>query len=189
MPCQRPLVPLVIALIALVDLHPARGEYPVTPTTKPLVTVAGADSKIEDPTYLRISSREEFIRLFMRHLGKERQAYDEHYNSPAMPQIDFDQCMVLAIFAGKSVNTVGLFADSIQELDGRILFRFRPRCYQTLDFGNDTSGGDGSNHANPFGFFVIPRSDKAIVVEEDVQNVIGSPPKWEEKARIAPLEK
>jgi len=36
------------------------------------------------------------------------------------------------------------------------------------------------------GFFVIPRTDRSIVLEEDVQNLLGKPPVWKERARFEP---
>ncbi|MGQ0613093.1 MAG: hypothetical protein ACT4PV_05075 [Planctomycetaceae bacterium] len=38
--------------------------------------------------------------------------------------------------------------------------------------------------ATAYGFCVLPRSEKVLVVEEDVQGIIGASPKWKERARF-----
>ena len=38
----------------------------------------------------------------------------------------------------------------------------------------------------PYGFFVIARKEKVLVVKENVQNLKRGDPKWKERARFAP---
>lgn len=78
--------------------------------------------------------------------------------------------MVLAIFRGRGWNSAGVRAISIVEEQGRIVFRFHDKSYQTD--GPDGRGKQGTAYA----FFVIPRSTKAVVLEENVQGLIGKPP-------------
>jgi hypothetical protein len=41
-----------------------------------------------------------------------------------------------------------------------------------------------------FAFVVLPKTDKVIVIEKDVQHIIGKPPVWKEQARFqAPVGK
>ncbi len=35
-----------------------------------------------------------------------------------------------------------------------------------------------------YGFFVLPRSPKPVVLEENVQSLLGEPPVWREQARL-----
>jgi hypothetical protein len=38
-----------------------------------------------------------------------------------------------------------------------------------------------------FAFVVLPKANKAVVLEEDVQHQIGKPPVWKERAKFAAL--
>jgi hypothetical protein len=38
-----------------------------------------------------------------------------------------------------------------------------------------------------FAFVVLPRSTKAVIVEEEVQDIIGKAPVWQERARFPAL--
>ncbi len=43
---------------------------------------------------------------------------------------------------------------------------------------------NGADRATPYGMFVFPKTDKPIVLEENVQGTIGAPPVWKERARF-----
>ena len=54
--------------------------------------------------------------------------------------------------------------------------------------GYQTAGPDGGGkRATPYGIFVLPRSDKELVVEEGVRTLKNEPPKWNELARFTAL--
>jgi hypothetical protein len=42
----------------------------------------------------------------------------------------------------------------------------------------------GGVQATVYGFFVLPRSSKTVVLEENVQNYLGQPPEWKERANL-----
>ena len=126
----------------------------------------------------------------MRHLGKDMREFDTHYNIHQVPTIDFDRCMVIAVFRGAGWNSSGISAVSISDTD-RVVFRFDDRSYQTSsDFTTDgklnvdTDDDRGGNKVTPFGIFVVPRSEKELVLENNVQNLKGRPPVWKEVARF-----
>ncbi len=96
------------------------------------------------------------------------------------PMIDFDKYMAIGIFQGEGVNATGMKVFSISEEDNRILFRYGDNSYQTMGRVGSSHGGD---RVTVYGFFVLPRSTKRIVLEENVQNYLGQPPVW--KQRIA----
>jgi hypothetical protein len=56
--------------------------------------------------------------------------------------------------------------------------RFDHKSYQTA------GPGGGGERVTPFGFFVMPRTAAPIVLEENVQSLIGKPPEWKERARL-----
>ena len=163
---------------------------------KPLVSLAGPETKIEGRSYHRLSTAGEFQGLYMRHLGHKPEEFDEYYNPHGVPIVNFERCMVIAIFQGDSVNSAGVYVYSVEENDERILVRYDDRSYQTsggFREGNplvdgvpdpDKLGDGGGRRVRAWGMFVLPVSSKAVVLEENVQGIIGQPPEWEERHRF-----
>lgn len=89
--------------------------------------------------------------------------------------------MVVAMFHGERWNTERLELVSRDEDERRLRVRFRGRYYQT-------GGPDGGGvKVTAYGIFVLARSSKPLVIEEDVQNYKHHPPKWKEQARFDKL--
>jgi len=148
--------------------------------TKPLVTLAGAESKIAEKEYDRVTTKAELVKVWLRHVGADPARHNDYYNEEGVPDVDFGRCMVVAVFGGKCINSAGICAISVTEEADRVLLRFDHRSFQ--------SGPEGKR-ATPFGFFVVPRSTKALVLEENVQHIIGGEPEWKERARFDAMEK
>lgn len=142
----------------------------------PYVTLAGARSRIEAADYLRLTSAKELTEVWLRHLGAT--THSEYYNEAGVPSVDFSRCMVVAAFGGKCVNSAGIYPVSLTEDADRVVLRFDHRSYQ--------SGPEG-DHVTPYGFFFVPRSGKVLVLEENVQHLIGGEPVWKERARFEAL--
>ena len=158
-----------------------RGEGGAMGGEKPYLTLAGASSKIEEPTIARVTTAKEFQDLDLRHLGADPARFDEFYNPHGVPVIDFERCMVLAVFKGNTWNVAGVYVESVLDEGARRVVRVRRRGYQT-------AGPDGGGkRATPYGIFVLPRSNKELVVEEDVRTLKNEPPKWNEIARFTAL--
>ncbi len=143
--------------------------------TKPYVTLAGAASGIAAKEYDRITTRDDMVKVWLRHVGADPARHNDFYNEAGVPDVDFGRCMVVAVFGGECINSAGMYAFSVAEEADQVLLRFGHRPFQ--------SGREGKR-ATPFGFFVVPRSAKALVLEENVQNLIGGEPKWKERARF-----
>lgn len=141
--------------------------------TAPLVVLTGNDSHVKQRTYERIESPEDWKKAWLTHLGEER---DTIYR-PAM-EVDFSRCEVIAIFKGESWNSCGFRIDSVTEQDDSMLVRFEGIYYQT---GGPDGGGD---RVTPFAFVVLPKSEKPIVLEDNVQQYKAHPPEWNEVARL-----
>ena len=82
-------------------------------------------------------------------------------------------------FPGQRLNSAGLKAVAVLEEKDRIVLRFENKWYQTRD-----GASGGGEQATVYGFFVLPRSSKTVVLEENVQNYIGHPPVWKERIRL-----
>lgn len=121
--------------------------------------VTGAHSNITEREYQRILNRDDFAKLWQRHTD----------NIKDMPKVDFNSNMVVAIFSGKGMNNVGVGVIKIRELDDALYFYFRPICRQTAWKGDKVES---------FGIFVIPRSNKKLILEQNIQNLIDGPEKW-----------
>jgi hypothetical protein len=142
---------------------------------RPYVTLAGPKSLVDAREYHRILAREELVTAWLRHKGIDPAKHSEYHNEAGVPDVDFERCMVVAVFGGEGVNSAGIYAVSLSEEKDRVLLRFDHRSYQ--------SGPEG-NRVTPFGFFFVPRSAKELVLEENVQNLIGGAPVWKERARF-----
>jgi hypothetical protein len=173
-------------------------EEPPGRVVKACVAITGPDSHVATPQYHRIASNESWTRIWQEHMGQswqqrkeriqQRRADADDLREPlALPTIDFDNYMVIGIFQGEGRNCTGLTAVSISEDDRRIVFRYTKESYQT--FGPAGSGG-GGDKVTAYGLFVLPRSAKPVVVEENAQNILGEPPVWKERItfpEVAPL--
>jgi hypothetical protein len=146
----------------------------------PLVTLTGADSHVKERSCHLIRSEKEWIKIWQRHKGvKELENYDLFYNPLGLPEVNFDKCIVIAAFQGSGWNSAGLRETVFKDEEDRIVLQFEDKAYQTM------GPGGGGEQVTVYGFFVLPRSDKTVVLEENVQNIIGSPPVWKERARFS----
>ena len=172
---------LLFGLIGMNALAAEDGTKTIA--TKPCVTVTGADSHVSDRGYYRVQSIDDWTKIWQQHKGhKSDVKYDSYYDPLGLPLVDFDHYMVIAIFQGSSWNSAGLMAKSVSEKEDRITFRFDDKSYQTMSVGSESDGG--GKKVTAYGFFVIPRSTKAVVLEENVQGLIGKPPIWKERIKF-----
>jgi len=180
---KRLIVGLVIGIVcSLAGLYAATAREPAGKPLKPCVVITGADSHVVQRQYHRITSTNNWTRLWQKHkTEKVTDQYDLYYDPLTLPLIDFDRYMVIAIFQGSGWNSAGLTAVSISEEDNRIIFRFDDKSYQT---GGPDGGG---KKVAVYGFFVVPRSSKPVVLEENVQGILGKPPVWEKRITFPKL--
>lgn len=178
---KRSIQAAVAAMLAWVVVFGAIGAAAAPQeqaNSMPLLTLAGAHSKIDEPLCVRITTAEDFQKLYMRHLGEDPKRFDKFYNPHGVPVIDFDRCLVLAVFRGQTWNRAGVYVHSAEEANGRLLVRVQDRSYQT--FGPD----GGGNQVTPFGIFVMPHNTSEMIVELDVRSLIDAPPEWKEIDRF-----
>ena len=147
---------------------------------RPLVTLTGTDSHVKEPSYHRIASEKEWIKIWQRHKGvKESKDYDLYYNPLGLPNINFEKCMVIAVFQGNGWNSAGLRTVALLEKKDRIVLRFEENGYQT------GGPGGGGKQVAVYGFFVLPRSEKTVVVQEQQRNLNrNATPSWQERATL-----
>lgn len=171
---------LGVLAVAALALSAAAFVFPQQDPNKlpqPLVTFRGEHSKVDKPRYVRITSKPAWAKLWGEHVGRpvSDRGYGWYYNQRQVPDIDFDQCQVVAVFGGRTYNNAGYRV--VQVLGGDAwTVRFDANSYQTAVM--DPDDADKHPPSTPFGMFVLPKSAKAIRMEENVQGLINQPPKW-----------
>ena len=130
---------------------------------------SGDDSKIEIPQCVRITSPDEWKKVWSSHTGEK----------DAAPDIDFAKDMAVAVFHGQGKNCKGISLLQALDCGDAIELFVRGRYYQT--------GAEGKSVA-AYGIFVAPKSAKKLIVKEDCQGLIGGPPIWKIVGEFKPLD-
>ena len=153
------------------------GDPPELPA---VVQWMGNHSSITKPRTVLISDAATWERVYAEHMG----SLLEHAPTSAayIPEVDFARYSVVCVFGGARINTSGYRLVSIADLPEVQRLRYDAVQYQTMSL----DGKDPGNSCEPFGMFVIPRPRRTLVLEEDVNGLIGAAPKWKEQCRIEP---
>jgi len=166
---------ITLPAFAIQERPAAAGER----ASMPLVALHGAESHIADAQFRRVTSAKEWRSLWLEHLNVPAGGIEDL--AAEVPEVDFERCMVIAIFTGKGWNSHGVRCEGVLEREGQIVVRFDQRSYQT-------AGPDGGGvRVQPFGAFVLPRSEKPVVIEENVQGLKDHPDKWKQRAEFEAL--
>jgi len=157
-------------------LSTAQGEEKEKPV-KPLLSLLGSQSKITKKGYHRIESPEAWNVLWAKHNTGAEQPEETHPAAIPYPQaeVDFDRCMVVAVFQGKGANCNGFRVHSVLETDEQITCRIQGLYYGTGPKAHETAA---------WGAFVLPRSTKRLLVELDTRSEKIDPPKWTKVAEF-----
>ena len=143
---------------------------------KPLMTLTGPDSGVREKAHHRVSGDEQWSKLWASHRGPDLGRHPR-------PQVDFDRCVLVAVFRGAASNTSALELDSVTETADAVVLRFAFPGYAT------GVGAEPHDDA-PFGFILLPKTDKPIVLEQDVgERKPVHVPEWREVARLAASDK
>jgi hypothetical protein len=172
------LVTLGIGLsVGLVLAVVGSAREPVGQTMKAYVAITGNDSDVKNRQYHRITSDKALSQIWREHRAQLKASAGQVLE---VPKIDFENCMVILIFQGEGLNCTGLTAHSIIEEENRIVFRYIVNSYQTFGSSTETE----AHKVTAFGLFVLRRSAKPIIIEEDTQDVLGEPRVWKECVRF-----
>ena len=78
-----------------------------------------------------------------------------------------------------------LSSEAVTEEGSGIRVCYDEMTYQTSSGLNDDDGGrGGAVDVTPFGFFVLLRSNKPIVIEDNVQGLKDNPARWKDRAKL-----
>jgi hypothetical protein len=146
----------------------------------PLVSWYGPKSAIREAKFTRVTNAEQWAKLWEEHEGKPTAV--DNVGAPFIPRINFEKCMVIGVFQGATVNSNGVLIEGVAEEPDCIRVRYGEMTYQTA--GGLNGGGGGAVKVTPFGIFVVPRSNKPIVIEENVQGLKDNPAQWKARAKL-----
>jgi hypothetical protein len=131
----------------------------------------GADSKEKRSRTELVGDASAWRQLWHDHTGRTNG--DELL--PEAPEIDFETEVVLAVFGGSGWNSRGYRV--VEILHGNVY------TIRVVKLSFQTAGR--RVEATPFGIFVLPRVNRPIRLEHNVQNIIGEPPLWQEDKSLA----
>jgi hypothetical protein len=142
----------------------------------------GQNSHLTRPVVKLIQTKRDWANTWLTHAGAKRRAGDtefEFYNEHAIPMADFGRFMVLAVFGGRETNNAGYGLYGVSGHREGLRVRIVPHAFQT-------GGPDGGAvSTTPYGMFLLPRSDKTVIVEEPIyegMRIKG----WKVKAKLRP---
>ncbi|MFT7616906.1 MAG: hypothetical protein ACI97A_000536 [Planctomycetota bacterium] len=178
---------LLAILVALLGCSTATDteqvqEQSTKPGENPWVVINGSDSLLQQKSYLRITTKKDLAVVWQRHKGQSTtEPFDFYYNPLGMPTIDFETSMVVAIFDGRGWNNAGIDARRVFIRNDDLVVRYQDKSFQTA--GIDGGGQLGA----AYGFFILPRSNRKLVIEEDDQTMGDGGPKWKIVAQLPKL--
>jgi hypothetical protein len=144
--------------------------------------LTGTNTYIKARACSLIATPERWADLWLRHTGQNADGmyakgrYKFWNNPGGVPVVDFTRCVVVALIQGPGVNSEGLDVAEVVNDGDTTLLRLAEKWYQSTDTAHPVA---------VYGFFVMPRSNKALVVEENIQRAIGQSPDWKERGRFA----
>lgn len=175
---------LFAAASGLVGVAGLMGQgFGPAPESRPAaVTIAGSYSSVTKPRSERITTPGRWKDVWKEHMGDRAEKGALGWDR--WPLIDFDRYMVVAVFAGTAVNVEAWEVESVVDLPDVLRIRYDAVSFQTASF----NGEDRGSTTTSYGFFILPRSEREVVMEENVQGLIGKPPVWKERHRFPALK-
>jgi hypothetical protein len=164
-------------------------------SVKPYIVFTGVSNVRIPRSCRKIVSGNEWAKLWLQNEGLpiEQEEYDYYYNTSRVPEIDFSNCMVIAIYEFKGALIHGLkFGgfNSIEVIEEKknLVVHLSTKTFQTIERPDSLNGGEPASKTTLYSFFVIPRSTKKIMLQIDArspeQRANNSPPVWKEYSHI-----
>lgn len=175
----RTVITNVIFLVLVVWAFAAGFRGEPKDLGRPFASLTGPRSAIGEPIFVRVRDAEEWEKLWHRHT--DGKAEGEWIGRDAV-EIDWSRCMVIGVFRGMSHNSNGERLASLLDRGQDIVVRYDSMSYQTASGFGDVE--DKGVDVTPYGLFLVARSDKPLVFEDNVQGLIGHPPVWKETFRL-----
>lgn len=144
----------VVAAVGVLGAGGAGGRAEERP---PCVQWVGHWSERAAPGFVIVRDEAAWRALWADHTGvlAKEGAMKRH----AAPKVDFERWMVVGCFSGVNINGDGEVARSVAEDGGALRVRFVSSSFQTA------GPGGGGVDVRPYGLWVVPATDKPVVVE------------------------
>jgi hypothetical protein len=183
-----------VAVVGLVATFATFGDEPAALATpaKVELLLTGDDSEVAEAGHHLIAGKEEWTALWARHLGPESIDPETGEVSPAAPEVDFDTQLIVAVFIGRGSTSYGLKLVSYTSEGDELSIRYLNRSYQTTVSSRLDSEEakleweERYGHVSAYGFFLLPRDVREIVLFQDSRGMGQTVPKWTERARFTP---
>jgi hypothetical protein len=189
---------LLAALLASAATAPQDAPAPAS-TLTPFATLTGAHSRVTEARCERISTQDDWVATWLAHVGEPpAEHYDLYFNRAGVPLVDFARCMVVAVFDGASHNNAGYEAlpatavtvggvavSTAGQPSGGDVLVIEAHHFQTLGPAPD----GGAQAVTPFAFFILPRTDATLLVQQHYPRMGGEGPgRIVERARFPALD-
>lgn len=135
---------------------------------------SGPHSEVRDGRLIQVTDQKAWARLWAEHRGERAERLIAHGGGVAAPRVDFERYLVIAMFRGDTKNRDGEHLVSLEERSNDVRLRFDSYTFQTASF----DGPDRGEAASSYGMWLVPRTGKPIVIEENTQGLLGAEPKW-----------
>lgn len=148
----------------------------------PYVVVSGSDSGVTTSSCRRIMSNNEWVALWKAHSHRQDKT-ELGISVQRRLDIDFDNCMVIAIFGGSRWNTKGVRFVSSKDAENEFILRLDWLTYQSPEDGDKVT---------PYGFFILPRRKSPIKIQFDSRTLQEradkEPPEWKDFQTLPAVE-
>ena len=151
---------LLLLAVPVLQSNAPSDRPDISAASSALTVLSGNNSHILKQGYYRIESAADWKTTWLEHLGLKG---DTIYRT-AM-EVDFQRCIVIAVFDGKRDNSCGFRVEAVDEDKGVVRVRFSDVWYQTW--------GDPDQVA-PYAFIVLPKSDKIVVLQQTTHTTEGT---------------
>lgn len=153
--------------VLVVTEQPTKAPQNITP----VFALRGRQCEMKTPAAYLIRSAEEFEKtdekLLLRINGHR-----------VIVDVDYTKYVVVILCSGERAN-FDYTVSRISESDGALLIRYGNRVV--------SSAGDCIAKYAPFSIIVLERSQKKLVIEQNVRFRENDPPKWESRATFASI--
>jgi hypothetical protein len=164
---------------------------------KPYVVFSGVMGKHRPSDCLKITSKNEWAKLWLQSEGMRpgREEYDYYYNTLKVPEIDFDNCMAIAVFEQRGAVIQGspfggFIVKEIVEEKKSLFVHLDKKACETVERPDSLQSTEPAGKTTVYVFFVIPRSPNKIILQMDARNAEqhgnNAAPIWKDYTPVEP---
>lgn len=159
-------------------------EFIIAPDPElPAISLVGPNSSIHERRFERIRDENAWKALWAQHARNLTPNAAQGWT--VAPRVDFKRYEVIAFFRGDALNHSGEVVESIVRGPELTVLRFDSLTFQTASALNAPSSASSGVECSPYGIWVIPRSTRPVIIEENVQGMKDHPAVWQQQFRFS----